>query len=108
MALLSGRSTPSWCNCRPEQEAVIDKQRVSAALELPKAGAPPRSSGTASKPEISSELRARCAEASVHEGVGTRMTVKLIGLIDLMARQSSPIPWVALPLRLARARRAAA
>ena len=59
---------PSNDDIDPEQEAVIDKQRVSAALGLLKAGAPPRSSGTASKPEISSELWARCAEASVRTG----------------------------------------
>eukprot|EP01045_Picozoa_sp_COSAG04_P003809 COSAG04_NODE_159_length_22103_cov_21.289389_4_plen_2414_part_00 len=52
----------------PEAEMAEDRRRVSQALELLKVGAPPRKSGTASKPEISSELWARCAEASVRVG----------------------------------------
>ena len=59
---------PSNDDIDPEAEAAEDRRRVSKALDLLKTGAPPRATGTASRPEISSELWARCAEASVRTG----------------------------------------
>ena len=59
---------PSNDDIDPEAEAAEDRRRVSKALDLLKTGALPRATGTASRPEISSELWARCAEASVRTG----------------------------------------
>ena len=59
---------PSSDDVEPEAERAIDKRRVAEALQIIKDGCPTRRSGTASKPVVSSEMWARCAEASVRVG----------------------------------------
>jgi tetratricopeptide (TPR) repeat protein len=59
---------PSSDDVDPETEREVDRQRVGEALRVLGRGCPERASGTATKPQISTEMWARCAEACVRVG----------------------------------------